>query len=127
MFVIALVPGNTQEQINFTMARIPETIKKFFESDEMRTYPIEKFELWVIPPSEKTHNLSFDVPISTLSSLKLRYIQAADRIPALCASDVSIAHNGSGTVDAAACHLPTIIIDNRSMSQAYLSYLFNRF
>lgn len=92
----------------------------------MKTYPIEKFELWVIPPIHK-NKLVLDVPSSTLSSLKIRYIQSVDRIPALCSSDVAIAHNGSVTVDAAACHLPTIVIDNRSMPQAYLSYLFNRY
>ena len=39
-FVIAIAPGKTQEQIDFTMARIPETIKKFFDSPEMKGYPI---------------------------------------------------------------------------------------
>lgn len=92
----------------------------------MKAYPIEKFELWVIPPRHK-HNLSLDVPTSTFPSLKIRYIQKSDRIPALCAADVAIAHNGSVTVEAAGCHLPTIVIDNRSMGQAYLSYLFNRY
>ena len=80
----------------------------------------------MIPPRQK-HNLSLDVPTSTFPSLKIRYIPKLDRIPALCSADVAIAHNGSVTVEAAGCHLPTIVIDNRSMGQAYLSYLFNRY
>jgi len=38
----------------------------------------------------------------------------------LCAADFGILHNGEITVEAAACQLPAMVIDNMSNGRAYL-------
>lgn len=59
------------------------------------------------------------------SNLKVYFVESKDKYGALSAADFGILHNGEITVEAAACQLPSTIVESMSNMRAYMEYLFN--
>jgi lipid A disaccharide synthetase len=128
-----LAVGEDQKEAAFSLRKFAEGLKVFSAESEIKTVANTHFKLLVLLPSDKVrHWLSqklaeFVKQKAAIlgSNYAVSFIEEKDKYAAMCGSDFAVLHNGEVTVEAAACQLPALVINNMSNFKAYVSNLYN--